>query len=270
MVRPVIPLEWVEVALLLVMMVAVVGLSGWLRLGLGRDFALGTARSVVQLSTVGFVIGWVFRQQTGFVVLGILTAMCLMAGYTAARRCGEKMRGLTWVLTGVVALVSMVAVTYLALIVLGLREWDARYLIPLGGMLIGNAMNSATLAVERLGAELRGNAVEVETLLMLGASPRQAAEDARKTAIRAAINPTLNAMMTVGIVTLPGMMTGQLLGGTAPFQAAMYQLLILFGIAFCALNAAVLAVYAVAPRFFTPAWQLNQSILAPESHRKSG
>ena len=261
---PVIPLEWVEVALLLVMMVAVVALSGWLRLGLGRSFALGAARSVVQLSTVGFVIGWVFRQQTGFMVLGLLTMMCLVAGYTAARRSGERITGLTAVMTGVVALVSIVAVTYLALAVLGLREWNARYLIPLGGMLIGNAMNAATLAVERLGAELRGNAVDVETWLMLGASPRQAAGDARKTAIRAAVSPTLNTMMTVGIVTLPGMMTGQLLGGSPPFQAAMYQLLILFGISFCALTAAVLAVYAVAPRFFTPAWQLKRDLPVPK------
>ena len=83
MAERVITLGWVEVALLLVMMAAVVALSGWLRLGLGRSFALGAARSVVQLTTVGFVIGWVFRQQSGFIVLGGLTMMCLVAGYTA-------------------------------------------------------------------------------------------------------------------------------------------------------------------------------------------
>lgn len=261
MVEPVIPLGWVEVALLIALMAAVVALSAWLRLALARDFAIGAARSVAQLTLVGFFIGWVFRQQTWYWVLGLLSLMALVAGFTGARRSGVRVPGLVLLFTVVVVLVTAVTLLYLTQLVIGVREWNPRYLIPLGGMLLGNTMTSATLAVERLVAELRGRANDVEVLLSLGANPAQAIHELRRTAIKAAVSPTLNALMTVGIVTLPGMMTGQMLGGTEPLQAAIYQLLILFGITFCALSGASLAVYTLAPRFFTAAWQIDRRAL---------
>lgn len=261
MTTPLLSLGWLEVLLLLVMMAAAVGLSWWLRLGVTRTLALGTVRAVVQLSTVGYVIGWVFRQQTWYGVLGLLALMTLVAGYTGARRSGVRMPGMVWLFTAVLIAMSGVTLLYLTQAVLGIREWEPRYLIPLGGMLLGNTMNSATLAVERLASELRRDGGDVEALLALGASPGQATREARRTAIRAAITPSLNSMLTVGIVTLPGMMTGQMLGGTDPFQAAMYQLMITFGIAFCTLSGAALAVHALAPRFFTPALQLRKELL---------
>ena len=258
---PLLTLAWPEVLLLLGLMSAAALVSWVLRLGLTRSFAIGTARAVVQLSSVGFVIGWVFRQQTWYAVLGLLALMALVAGYTGAKRSGLRLTGLTGFFTLVLVAVSGVTLVYLALVVLGIRVWDPRYLIPLGGMLLGNAMNSSTLAVERLTAELRRGSADVEALLALGASPGQALHHARRTAIRAALAPSLNSMLTVGVVTLPGMMTGQMLGGAEPFQAAMYQLMITFAITFCALVAATLAVYAVGPRFFTPAWQLRKEML---------
>lgn len=261
MAEPIIALGWREVALLLGLMALAMAVSVALRLGLARDFAVGTARSVVQLSAVGFVIGWVFQQRTWYWVLLLLALMALVAGYTGARRTRLHLPGLTWLLTGVLVLVSALVLLYVTQVVLGLRAWDPRYLIPLGGMLLGNAMNSSTLAVERLVAELHRNAGDVEVLLGLGASPGQAVQRYRQTAITAALVPSLNALLTVGIVTLPGMMTGQMLGGTAPLQAALYQLMILFGITVCALLGATLAVYGTAPRFFTGAWQLQRTLL---------
>ncbi|HKI97413.1 MAG TPA: iron export ABC transporter permease subunit FetB [bacterium] len=261
MVEHVIALGWPEVLLLLVLMLAAMVVSLVLRLGLTQELAVGTARSVVQLSAVGFVIGWVFQQRTWYWVLLLLAAMALVAGYTGARRTRLRLPGLTWLLTGVLVVVSAVVLLYLTQAVLGLREWDPRYLIPLGGMLLGNAMNSSTLAVERLVAELARSAGDVEALLALGASPGQAVQRYRHAAISAAVTPAINGLLTVGIVTLPGMMTGQMLGGTAPLQAALYQLMILFGITLCALLGAILAVYGTAPRFFTPAWQLQRAVL---------
>jgi UDP-glucose/iron transport system permease protein len=257
----IIPLGWPQVLLLLGLMAVALAVSLALRLGLAGDLALGTARSVVQLSAVGFAIGWVFQQRTWYWVLLLLAAMALVAGYTGARRTRLRLPGLTWLLTGVLALVATLVLLYLTQAVLGLHQWDPRYLIPLGGMLLGNAMNSSTLAVERLVAELGRSAGDVEALLALGASPAQAVQRYRRAAITAAVTPSLNGMMTVGIVTLPGMMTGQMLGGTPPMQAALYQLMILFGITLCALLGAILAVYGTAPRFFTAAWQLQRATL---------
>jgi len=261
MVEHVIPLGWQEVLLLLGLMAVAMAVSAAMRLGLVRELALGTVRSVVQLSVVGFAIGWVFQQRTWYWVLLLLGLMALVAGYTAARRTHLRLPGLTWLLTAVLVTVAAVALLYLTQAVLGLHVWNPRYLIPLGGMLLGNAMNSSTLAVERLVADLRRGAADVEAMLALGASPGQATQRFRRDAITAAVAPSLNGMLTVGIVTLPGMMTGQMLGGTPPLQAALYQLMILFGITFCALLGAILAVQALAPRFFTGAWQLQRGLL---------
>ncbi len=171
MVEPVIPLGWVEVALLIALMAAVVALSAWLRLALARDFAIGAARSVAQLTLVGFFIGWVFRQQTWYWVLGLLSLMALVAGFTGARRSGVRVPGLVLLFTVVVVLVTAVTLLYLTQLVIGVREWNPRYLIPLGGMLLGNTMTSATLAVERLVAELRGRASDVGDVLAVRCQP---------------------------------------------------------------------------------------------------
>ena len=261
MTEPVIALGASDVLLLLGLMAAAMAVSALLRLGLARELAIGTARSVVQLSAVGFAIGWVFEQRTWYWVLLLLAGMALVAGYTGARRTRLNLPGLAWLFTAVLVAVSAFVLLYVTQVVLGLREWNPRYLIPLGGMLLGNAMNSSTLAVERLVAELHRNAGDVEVLLALGASPGQAVQRYRHAAISAAVAPSLNGLLTVGIVTLPGMMTGQMLGGSPPLQAALYQLLILFGITVCALFGAILAVYAVAPRFFSAAWQLERATL---------
>ena len=108
--------------------------------------------------------------------------------------------------------------------------YDPRYLIPLAGMIIGNSMNGASLAAERLASEMRERREEIETALSLGASGRQASEPAVRNAFRAALMPTINTMAAMGIVSLPGMMTGQILSGTEPMVAVRYQIAIMCAI----------------------------------------
>jgi putative ABC transport system permease protein len=129
-------------------------------------------------------------------------------------------------------------------------------------MMLGNAMTAATLAVERVTSDLTRERGDVEVYLALGASPAQAAHPALRRAVAAALTPTLNAMLVVGVVKLPGMMTGQILGGSEPFQAAVYQLLILSGILFGDSLAATLSAVLWYRRLFTPAWQLDRVALA--------
>jgi putative ABC transport system permease protein len=112
--------------------------------------------------------------------------------------------------------------------VIGLEPWyDPRYLIPLAGMVIGNSMTGASLAVERLAAEFRECREEIETALCLGSSVSLAAEPAVSSAFRAALIPSINAMAAMGLVFLPGMMTGQILSGTEPLIAVKYQIAIM-------------------------------------------
>ena len=112
--------------------------------------------------------------------------------------------------------------------VVGLHPWyDPRYFIPLGGMIMGNSMTSVALGAERLHSGLLGSSAEVEGALMLGATPADAARPFVKHAFGAAVLPTVNSMMGMGIVFLPGMMTGQILAGAEPVEAVKYQILIM-------------------------------------------
>lgn len=258
---PLIPLGWFEVALLMGLMALAIAWSAVLRLGLTRDFLLGLSRSTLQLGAVGLVIAWVFRQTTWYAVIALLGVMAVIAGITAARQSGLRLPGVAAPLTGVLTGMTALVMAYLALVVLGVDEWNGRYLIPLWGMLLGNAMTAVTLVAERLTSGLRQGAREVETLLALGATPGQALGRLRREAIRAALTPTLNAMMVVGVVKLPGMMTGQILGGSPPFQAAMYQLMILFGIALCDLLSASATVWVLSRRFMTRQAQVDWGVL---------
>jgi len=267
--RPVEPLGLVEVLLVLIPIAVVVSLSLALRLGQARRVSIATARAVVQLLAVGLVIGWVFERNNWYWVVGLLLIMASIAGYTAAGRMGGGQLRLSWLMSLILGGVTAVALLYYTQVVIGLDEWDARYFIPLGGMLLGNAMTAATLAVERVTSDISREQQDVEVYLSLGASPWQAARPAMRRAIGAALTPTLNAMLVVGVVKLPGMMTGQMLGGSIPFQAALYQLLILSGILFCDSLAATLSAGLLYRRFFTMAWQLDRAVLRRLS-RSSG
>ncbi|MDH4247985.1 MAG: iron export ABC transporter permease subunit FetB [Deltaproteobacteria bacterium] len=259
---PLIALGWKEILFLFGIIIAAVAWSGMLRLGLSRLFLVAATRAMLQLGAVGLVIGWVFRQSEWYIILALLSGMALVAGYTGANRCGVRMPGLWLLFTGTMGAVTALLMLYLTQLVLRLDTWDPRYLVPLGGMLLGNVMTAASLSVERLASSLSKATGEVETLLALGAAPGRALERLRREAIHASLIPTLNTMLVVGVVTIPGMMTGQMLGGSPPMQAALYQMLILFSIAFASLLTATVTVYRIGQQFFTPAAQLKRAQLS--------
>ncbi len=256
-----IELNWLSVALLLVPVAVLIVVSLVTRMGLSGRVSLATLRSLAQLLLVGLVIGWVFDNSRWFWVIGLLSLMTLIAAFTARRQAGVKTRGLFGLIALVLAVMTTLTLVYMTQAVMGLRQWDARYLVPLGGMLLGNAMTAATLAVERLASDLKRDGGDIEVLLSLGASPGQAVRPLVRSAVKAALTPTINAMLIVGIVKLPGMMTGQMLGGADPMQAALYQFLILVGILFCDAGSASLTMWLLYRRFFTDAWQLDRARL---------
>jgi putative ABC transport system permease protein len=142
------------------------------------------------------------------------------------------------------------------------RPWyDPQYIIPIAGMILGSAMTSAALAGDRLQGDLRVRADEVEAMLALGFSGREAVQPMARTALRAAMIPTVNGMMTVGIVQLPGMMTGQILAGSSPLLAIKYQLVVVFMQAAATALASLLFVRLAVGRYLTPAHQLRRYLL---------
>ncbi len=224
-----------------------------LQLGLERKLALAAVRTVVQLLLIGLVLQWIFHTDRWYVVLGLMSAMTLIAGLSAVGRAGRLYRGIH-----LDAIVSMWAsswlITAVALFaIVQVQPWyQPRYAIPLLGMILGNTLNGISLGLDRLGEELHSRRDRIETLLALGATRWEAAREAVQQAVRTGMIPIINSMMVVGLVSLPGMMTGQLLAGAPPMQAVRYQIVIMFLIAAGTSLGTVGVVLLGYRRLFTP------------------
>ena len=240
------------------LMAIAIGLAQWQGLGLSKTLAIATGRTLIQLLGVGIVLSFIFATRNPLAILALLLGMVTIAATVARNRIDRDLpKLLQWVWLAIF-ISGLTTMTYVSLLVIHPDPWyDPRYLIPLSGIVLGNAMTAASIAGERLVNALRNNRVEIETHLSLGATPAQAVQTYRQTAIKAGLIPTINAMMVVGIVTLPGTITGQLLGGADPLTAAVYQILIMFMLALANLVAALVVCYGIMQQFFTPAMQLT-------------
>jgi putative ABC transport system permease protein len=219
----------VGIAALLMLIGGIISLV--LGLGLERRLLLASIRTVVQLLLIGLVLRWIFTQTRWYYMLALIVAMTLIAGTSAIRRTGRRYPRM-WLDSVISMGLSSWVMAALAVTVIIHVRWDQpQYTIPLLGMILGNTLNGISLGVDRLGEELAGKRDQVETRLALGATRWEAARAAVQEAVRTGMTPTINAMMIVGVVSLPGMMTGQMLGGVPPVQAVMYQIVIMFLIA---------------------------------------
>ncbi len=239
------------------MMAIAVGLSAWQQLGLEWNLAIATGRTVMQLLVVGYILAVVFAFRDPWTVLAVLAVMLSIATIVARNRISKKIPQLLPLVGGSILIGTALTLAYTNLLVLQPRTWyEPQYVIPLAGIVLGNAMNAAAIAGERLVSTLNNSQLEIETHLSLGATPQQAVAQYRKDAIKAGLIPTVNTMMVVGIVTLPGIMTGQLLSGADPLLAAAYQMLIMFMLAFATLVTTLLLTWGICQKFFNQAAQL--------------
>ena len=204
-----------------------------LRLGLERMLLWASLRTVVQLVLIGFVLKWVFAVKQWYVVAALMLLMTTVAAVAAVRRTGLAYRGVYFdSMLSICVSCWLIAAFALLTVMRQVTPWyDPQYAIPLLGMILGNALNGISLGLNRLGEELSSRRDRVETLLALGATRWEAGRGAVQQAIRTGMIPIINSMMVVGIVSLPGMMTGQLLAGVDPLQAVKYQIVIMFLIA---------------------------------------
>lgn len=232
-------------ALTLSFMGVALALSWWGRLGLERDLLIGTVRAAAQLLAVGYILKAVFDLRAWPFILAMLTVMVLIAGQNAAQKA-RGMPGAFWLVTGAIAAAAAAALAQLLL--LRIVPFEPRFIIPLGGMVIGNAMVAAGLAVNRLQGEVDARWEQVEGALALGATWRQALEGPIKEAARAGMMPSVDTLKTVGIVQLPGMMTGQIIAGASPMVAVRYQILVMYLLAAAAALASGTVVLLAAGR----------------------
>jgi putative ABC transport system permease protein len=253
-----IQLDPIDLIWALGMIAIAIGLSRWQRLGLELPLAIATGRTVVQLLVVGYVLAVIFAWNNPIPVLGALLVMLIVATVTARQRIGKKVPRLIPLVFGSMFFSTALILTYTNLLIIQPKIWyEPQYLIPLAGIVLGSAMNGAAIAGERLVSTISSSRLEIETHLSLGATPQQAVATYRKDAIRAGLIPILNQMMVVGVVTLPGMITGQLLSGIEPRDAASYQILIMFMLACANLTTTLLVTRGLARQFFNTQAQLQ-------------
>jgi putative ABC transport system permease protein len=238
-----------------------------LRLGLERSLLLASVRMVVQLLLIGYVLRWVFQSNSVAPVLVLAITMTIIAGISAVRRTERRYPGV-YLASSVSVLVSAWLVTAFGIgVVLQKADtwYEPQYTIPILGMILGNTLNGISLGLNRLEDELVVRRDTVEMSLALGATSWEAARGPVRQAVRTGMIPMINSMMITGIVSLPGMMTGQLLSGIDPLDAVKYQIVILFLIASGTALGTVGVVLLSFRRLFNRYHQFQSNLLVPTS-----
>lgn len=222
-------LGWLDLSVAAALVVLLAGLAARARLEVSRSLLISALRMIVQLSLVGLVLEALFAHAAFYWVSLMALMMLLLAGREVVARQRRRLAG--WWSFGLstgAMFVSSFAVTAFALIVLVQAEpwYEPQYAIPLLGMLLGNTMNGVALSQDRLieGAWQQRDVIEAR--LMLGQDWREAVESLSRESMRTGMIPMINGMAAAGVVSLPGMMTGQILAGSPPAEAVKYQILI--------------------------------------------
>lgn len=235
-------------------------LAAWERTRLEGQIAIAALRAFVQLTAVGLVITFIFDQDTLLLVVVLLAAMTVVGALTARRRAA-RVPGAFWPLLTALGLAG--AATLGLVVAFGIFAPEPRYLVPLGGMVIGNSMTAAAVSLDRLGADVESGAARIEATLALGAPSDEAIRPLARDSLRAGLIPLIDSTKTTGMIFFPGTMVGSLLAGADPVDAVRLQLVLLYVLLGSVAIAAVTAVLLARRNFFTSAHQLREPTAKP-------
>ena len=244
-----------EVAGALVLVAIAIGASLWERAELEADIGLAVVRSFVQLTAVGYVIKLLFDQDSVALVLALVAVMVVLGALTARHRA-RQVPGAFWPLLGALGLAA--GATLGLVVALGVFDPKPRYLVPVAGIVIGNAMTAAAVALNRLGDDVARSRREIEATLSLGATAAQAMRPTIRRSLRSGLIPLIDQTKTTGLITFPGIMVGMLLGGAAPVDAVRLQLIILYTLLGAVAMSSFLAMGLAYRNFFTADHQLRE------------
>lgn len=231
----------------------------WRRIGREGEIAYAALRMSLQLGITGYVLVWVFENPGFWLTMGLFAVMLSFAVDNTFSRVKVPLnRRLAFAVGFALVVGGVLSVFYFLAAVVQVKPfYDPRYFIPLAGMLTGNSMTGVGLGVKTLVTSVQDNREEIEGSLMLGASAKQATNKHLNKAFDAAILPTINSMVGIGIVSLPGMMTGQILAGSSPLVAIAYQIAIMLAILGATALVLIIFVNLAYKAFFTPDLQLD-------------
>jgi putative ABC transport system permease protein len=244
--------SWPAVAASFVLVVACVAVVARERLGLGREVAVAAIRAAVQLVAVGALLQWLFRHAGLAGSLGWVAAMVLVAGGVSARRGRGLPRART---VSTVAIAVAVTVTLGLLVAAQVITTHPRVLVPIGGMVVSGALQATSLTLLRVRDAVSESRAQVEARLVLGQSGADAFAPHLRAALRTALVPTIDTTKVVGLISLPGAMTGLIIAGVAPLEAIRYQIVVMY---------MLLGAWAVAALV---AGRLVERVLFDDAHR---
>lgn len=236
-------------------------LSSWQKLGLGGEMVYAIVRAFIQLSVIGFVLQFIFTQHNAAWIILAFLFMVSVAGHTAGQRAKHVPRGKY---VAGISILTGASVTMFLLVVLNVFPFTPRYIIPVAGMIVGNAMTVTGVTMKRLRDDIRTQMTLVETALALGATPRQATHQQVKRAVVIALSPVVDNTKTVGLIALPGAMTGLIMGGASPLEAIQLQIVVMNMLIGAATMSSIMSTYLCWPSFFTKAYQLEPKVFSPQ------
>ncbi|WP_342514324.1 iron export ABC transporter permease subunit FetB [Sporosarcina sp. FSL K6-1522] len=246
-------MTYLTLSITLIFVVIPLLLSKNLRLGLEKDTIVATIRSIIQLLAVGYILKFVFDADNMLYIVLMVTLM-IGAATQNARKKGKAIEGITWKIA--VTLVFVEVLTQSILLGFHIVPPTAQYIISISGMVVGNSMVLSILFLNRFIAEVDTHREETELILSLGGTPKQAIHRQLITAIKSSMIPTIESQKTIGLVQLPGMMSGQIIAGADPMQAVQFQLLIIFLLLTTAAVTSVLLGFLSYPSLFNQQMQL--------------
>lgn len=231
---------------------AAAAVSGFMRLGVGRSLLWSALRALLQLTAMGFILSAVIRAGSWVYVIALLIVMLLAAVQISLSRASGVPKGLMMPVFLTLTITMLLMVVLVPELMVRPEPWYApQVVIPLTGMLMGNAVAAVALAMSRFFEDMRERRLEVQTMLALGATPFEAARTAIVSSVRLGLMPTIASLASTGVVTLPGMMTGQIIAGANPLDAAWYQFIISIAIAALTLMSGITILMLVYRRCFT-------------------
>ncbi|MET0614538.1 MAG: iron export ABC transporter permease subunit FetB [Thermoleophilaceae bacterium] len=244
-----------EVAASLALVAVAIVVSFWRRAELEKDISVAVLRSFIQLTAIGYVIQAIFDSDSLWLVAALLAVMVAFGTWTARGRA----KGVPGASGPILLSLAVAATVTLGLVVaLGVFKAEPRYLVPVGGMVIGNSMTAVAVALNRLADEMRDGRRQIEAMLALGATSFQAARAAVARSLRSGMIPLVDSTKTTGIVFFPGTMVGMLLAGAEPIDAVRLQVVLLWVLLGAVGLAGLIATSLAYRGFFTDAHQLRE------------
>ncbi|MDH3892197.1 MAG: iron export ABC transporter permease subunit FetB [candidate division Zixibacteria bacterium] len=243
-----------EVGLAVIMVLIAIAVGRYWKLPVLKDMVWGSLRAFVQLVAVGYAIKFIFGMESVWLMSLALLVMTVIGAHAAAGRV-QGVKGAFAI--NLVSILSGSVITLATMLIFDIIRLEARYVIPLSGMIIGNSMNASALTMDRLASDMRSNRLAVETALALGRRWREASHKYQRDAARTGMVAILNFLKTVGIVALPGAMTGMILAGADPVEAVLLQVIVAYMLLAATTITSIMAVELTVRTFFTRFHQLK-------------